>query len=83
MYLNNSLIDQGICNDTIGVITDVNPSYELPSQLEDLLSILTFINKQTHYFEINGTNCHQTQFPLQNCFDKPMSPLADAHFQQC
>ena len=26
------------------------------------------VGKQTHYFEINGTNCRRTQFPLQNCF---------------
>ena len=28
MYLNNSLIEQGICNGTVGIITDVNPTEE-------------------------------------------------------
>lgn len=23
----------------------------------------------THYFQLNGSNCRRTQFPLQNCFD--------------
>ncbi|CAG8725741.1 9760_t:CDS:2, partial [Rhizophagus irregularis] len=29
MYLNNSLIEHGICNGTMGVITDVNPSEQI------------------------------------------------------
>ena len=26
------------------------------------------IYKQTHYFEINGSNCRRIQFPFLNCF---------------
>ena len=70
MYLNNSLFEQGICNGTIGVITNVNPenlsvriAFSIRGSIIDIE-----IYKITHYFKINGSNCRQTQFPLQNCF---------------
>ncbi|GBC06018.1 hypothetical protein RclHR1_06570002 [Rhizophagus clarus] len=70
MYLNNSLISHGICNGTIGVVTDVNPTegyariaFSVRGSIIDI-----DIYRQTHYFNINGTNCSHTQFPLQNCF---------------
>ena len=70
MYLNNSLFEQGICNGTIGVITDVNPenlsvriAFSIRGSIIDIK-----IYKITHYFKINGNNCRRTQFPLQNCF---------------
>jgi len=70
MYLNNSFIDHGICNGTMGLITDVNPSEpNVRVAFSTRGSIIDLdIHKQTHYFEINGNNCHRTQFPLQNCF---------------
>jgi ATP-dependent exoDNAse (exonuclease V) alpha subunit len=70
MYLNNSLISHGICNGTIGVITDVNPSDEYVRIAFSVRgSIIDIdIHKQTHYFKVNGINCSRTQFPLQNCF---------------
>ncbi|GET00458.1 AAA family ATPase [Rhizophagus clarus] len=70
MYLNNSLISHGICNGTIGVVTNVNPTegyariaFSVRGSIIDI-----DIYRQTHYFNINGTNCSRTQFPLQNCF---------------
>lgn len=70
MYLNNSLMDQGICNGTIGIITDVDPikesvrvAFSIRGSIVDIN-----INKQTHYFQINGNNSHRTQFPIQNSF---------------
>ncbi|GES90087.1 Pif1-like helicase domain-containing protein [Rhizophagus clarus] len=70
MYLNNSLIFHGICNGTIGVVTDVNPTegyariaFSVRGSIIDI-----DIYRQTHYFNINGTNCSRTQFSLQNCF---------------
>ncbi|CAB4412311.1 unnamed protein product [Rhizophagus irregularis] len=70
MYLNNSLIEHGICNGTMGVITDVNPSEQIVRVAFSVRGSIIDIDvyKHTHYFEINGSNCHRTQFPLQNCF---------------
>jgi len=79
MYLNNSLIAQGICNSTISVVTDVN--------LQDQYARVAFstrgfivnidIYKQTHYFELNGSNCRHMQFPLQNRFTLSRCPTWD------
>ena len=70
MYLNNSLIEHRICNGTIGIITDINSSEQSIRVAFSVRGSIIDINitKQTHYFEINGTNCQQTQYPLQNCF---------------
>jgi len=70
MYLNNSLITHGICNGTIGVILDVNPSDEFARISFSIRgSIIDMdVYKQTQYFEVNGSNCRRTQFPFQNCF---------------
>ncbi len=70
MYLNNSLIEQGICNGTIGIITNINhPEQYARVAFSVKGSIIDIdIYKQTHYFELNGSNCHRTQFPLQNSF---------------
>ena len=67
MFLNNSLIEEGICNDTMGVITDVNPKEESARVASSIRGSLIDANIP-HYFEINGNNCYQSQFPLQNCF---------------
>ncbi|GES95496.1 AAA family ATPase [Rhizophagus clarus] len=70
MYLNNSLISHGICNGTIDVVTDVNPTEEYARIAFSVRGSIIDIDiyKQTHYFNINGTNCNHIQFPLQNCF---------------
>src|ERR1043165_4382189 len=66
MYLNNSLIEQGICNSTVGIITDVNPTEESVQVTFSIRGFIININiyKQTHYFELNGNNCQCTQFPF-------------------
>ena len=63
IYLNNSLISHGICNGTVGVITDINHldgcvrvAFSTKGSIIDI-----DVYKHTHYFKING-------FPLQNCF---------------
>ena len=70
MYLNNSFIEQGICNGTIGIITDINHleqytwvAFSVKGSIIDI-----DIHKQTYYFKINGSNCYHTQFLLQNSF---------------
>ncbi|GBB94781.1 hypothetical protein RclHR1_02410027 [Rhizophagus clarus] len=70
MYLNNSLISHGICNGMIGVVTNVNPTEEYARIAFSVRGSIIDIDiyKQTHYFNINGTNCNHTQFSLQNCF---------------
>jgi hypothetical protein len=70
MYLNNSLINLGICNGTIGIILDIN--------IEEMSVRVAFnthgkiidieIKKQINYFFINGNQASRIQFPLQNCF---------------
>ena len=67
MYLNNSLISHGICNGTVGVVTDVNHLDECVRVAKGSIIDID-VYKHTHYFKINGTNSHHTQFPLQNCF---------------
>ena len=70
MYLNNSLIEHGICNGTMGIITDIDltdQSVRVAFSVKgSIIDIQIF--KHTHYFEINGYNCQRTQFPIQNCF---------------
>ena len=70
MYLNNSLIEHGICNGTIGIITHVNPAEECVRIAFSVRGSIIDIDiyKQTHYFNINGNMSQRTQFPLQNCF---------------
>ena len=70
MYLNNSLIEYGICNGTIGVVVDVDPTNEYARVAFSVRGSVIDIDiyKQTHYFNINGNNSRRTQFPLQNCF---------------
>lgn len=70
MFLNNSLIDQGICNGTVGIVTDLDlPDESVRVAFSIRGSIIdTTIYKKTHYFELHGNNCSRTQFPLQNCF---------------
>jgi len=70
MFLNNDMMNQGICNGTIGIVTNVNH--------QDTNVHVTFLNTgslmhtivlpKTSYFTINGMNASRRQFPLQNCF---------------
>jgi len=70
MYLNNSLINDGICNGTIGVITDVNkqqPSVQVAFCIHGAI-VQKWIIRETAYFYSNGQQASRTQFPLQNSF---------------
>ena len=70
MFLNNSFIDEGICNGTIGVITDLNkdePSVQIAFCVESAI-IHKWITRQTAYFYVAGQPASRTQFPLQNSF---------------
>lgn len=70
MFLNNSLIDDGICNGTIGIVTDVNtqePSIQVAFCTRDSI-VLKWISPQTSYFYTAGRRASRTQFPLQNSF---------------
>ena len=70
MYLNNSLIKDGICNGTIGVITDLNkqqPSVQVAFCVYGAI-IHKWITRETAYFYSAGQQASRTQFPLQNSF---------------
>jgi ATP-dependent DNA helicase PIF1 len=70
MYLNNSLIEDGICNGTIGVITDLNkeqPTVQVAFCIHGAI-IHKWITRETTYFYSGGQQASRTQFPLQNSF---------------
>ena len=70
MYLNNSLLKEGICNGTIGVITDLNkqqPSVQVAFCVRGAI-IQKWIIRETTYFYSGGQHASRTQFPLQNSF---------------
>jgi PIF1-like helicase/Helitron helicase-like domain at N-terminus len=70
MYLNNSLINDGICNGTIGVVTDINkqqPSVQVAFCTHGAINH-RWIARDTTYFYSNGQHASRTQFPLQNSF---------------
>ena len=70
MYLNNSLINDGICNGTIGVITDINkqqPSIQVAFCVHGAI-IQKRITRESAYFYSTGQHASRTQFPLQNSF---------------
>ena len=64
------MFEHGICNGTIGIITDVDPLEPSVRVAFSIRGSIVDVNlhKQTHYFQINGNNCHRTQFPLQNSY---------------
>ena len=69
MYLNNKLFDHNICNETIGVITNIidNKNIEVTfPTTNDITKII--VQKETTYFDINGNPSTRRQFPLQNAF---------------
>ena len=70
MFLDNSLMQQGICNGTIGIITDLDIENENVCIAFSIRSsiINSTIYKKTHYFELHKNNCKRTQYPLQNSF---------------
>ena len=56
MYLNNSLLKDGICNGTIGIITDINkqqPSVQIVFCIRGAI-IQKWIIRETAYFYSGG-----------------------------
>ena len=70
MYLNNLLIEDGICNGTVGVVTGLDkniPSVQVVFCIQSAI-VHKWITRETSYFYINGQRASRTQFPLQNAF---------------
>lgn len=73
MFLNNSFINEGICNGTIGVVTDIQ---DLDTPLVTVHVAFCVhgaivhkpVTKQTAYFYAAGHRASRTQFPLQPAF---------------
>lgn len=70
MYLRNNLIDQNICNGSIGIVIDVNPAdlevrvaFSVKGGIVDI-----GIKRETVPFMIDGKPSSRYQFPLQNAF---------------
>jgi len=70
MYLRNNLIDQNICNGTVGVVTDINlENLEIRVAFSVVGGIVDIgIKKETITFLIDGKPASRCQFPLQNAF---------------
>ena len=70
MFLNNSLIEHGICNGTIGIITDLDDAQTNVQVAFCIRGAIVhkWVTKQTAYFYNNGQRASRTQFPLQNSF---------------
>jgi ATP-dependent DNA helicase PIF1 len=70
MYLTNDMINQGICNGTIGIVTKVIQQIEQihVTFIGSQSLIHAIISPKTSYFSVNATNASRRQFPLQNCF---------------
>jgi hypothetical protein len=70
MYLKNNLMDQGICNGTIGIVTDINlENMEVRVAFSVIGGIVDIgIKKETVTFQIDGKPSSRCQFPLQNAF---------------
>lgn len=70
MYLKNNLIDQNICNGTVGVVTDIDlENLEVRVAFSVVGGIVDIgIKKETITFLIDGKPASRCQFPLQNAF---------------
>jgi len=70
MYLMNDMMSKGICNGTVGVVTQIVPQTRCihVTFLGTGRLIHALISPKTSYFRINGMNASRRQYPLQNCF---------------
>jgi DNA replication protein DnaC len=70
MYLKNNLMDQNICNGTVGVVVDINPiDLEVRVAFSVIGGIVDIgIRRETISFMIDGKPSSRCQFPLQNAF---------------
>ena len=69
MFLNNQHFDKGICNGTIGVVTDVDQEHltmRVAFVQNGIIDLEVRCIASTFY--VNGKLCSRKQFPLQNCF---------------
>ena len=69
MFLTNKLLDKGLCNGSIGVITKlidenhIEVAFPVKSGINQVI-----VEKITAYFNLNGAPAQRIQFPLQNAF---------------
>ena len=70
MYLKNDLIQQNICNGTIGIVTDIDlKALEVRIAFSVMGGIVDIgIKRETISFMIDGKPSSRCQFPLQNAF---------------
>ena len=70
IYLKNNLIEQNICNGTVGVITNINlESLQVRIVFSIMGGIIDIkIKKETMTFIIDRKSSSRCQFPLQNAF---------------
>ncbi|CAG8562638.1 14744_t:CDS:2 [Acaulospora morrowiae] len=70
MYLKNDIMEQNVCNGTIGVITDINIScFEVRIAFSVIGGIVDVgIKRHFDTFIVNGKPSSRYQFPLQNAF---------------
>lgn len=70
MYLNNDMFNEGICNGTIGIITNVDLNSKIVRVAFAISGgiIDAEIHCKTVSFFVNGKPATRTQFPLQNAF---------------
>lgn len=74
MLLNNNHFDIGLCNGSIGFVTEVDPNKPSASVAFQVVqnnksSIIHMVfERQTASFLVDGAPASRTQFPLQNCF---------------
>jgi ATP-dependent exoDNAse (exonuclease V) alpha subunit len=70
MYLKNDLMDQKICNGTIGIITDVDFSTQEVRVAFSVIGGIVDIGIKKHSvkFIVDGKPSSRYQFPLQNAF---------------
>ena len=70
MFLNNSLMECGICNGTIGIVTDMDDDRKKVQVAFCVHGAIIhkWITRQTVYFYNGGQRASRTQFPLQNSF---------------
>ena len=69
MFLTNKLLDKGLCNGSIGVITKlidenhIEVAFPVKSGINQVI-----VEKITAYFNLNGAPAQRIQFSLQNAF---------------
>ncbi len=69
MFLNNDNFDDGICNGSIGIITELCEDLRVRVAFFTAKGIVDFIvGRKTDFFTFQGAHASRTQYPLQNAF---------------